>query len=88
MAFGLLHVILDRIGEILLKNYSRQIIFYLMPINEKIFNKRLINMSVGPYALYIHINMNYTDQIPWHKQKEKFIERMIHKRMVTFEKNP
>jgi len=45
-------------------------------------------MSVGPYALYIHINMNYTDQIPWHKQKEKFIERMIHKRMVTFEKNP
>ena len=67
MLFVLLHITLDRYAEIILKNYSRQIIFYLMPINEKIFNKRLITINVGPYALYIHINMNYTDKVSWHK---------------------
>ena len=85
MIFVLLHVILDRSAEIILKNYSKQIIFYLMPINEKIFNKRLINMDVGPYALYIHINMNYTDKVSWHHQKSKFIDKMIHRRKVKFE---
>ncbi len=59
-----------------------------MPLNEKIFHPRLISLNVGPYALYIHINMNYTDKVSWHHQKEKFIDKMIHKQRVTFEENP
>jgi len=40
------------------------IIFFLIPVNMKIFHKRKITINVGPYALYLHMNLNYTDDTP------------------------
>ena len=61
MVFILSHVILNRCAEIFMEGYSESVIFYLMPVNQKIFHNRHIHINVGPYALYLHINLHYTD---------------------------
>ena len=34
-------------------------------------------MNIGPYAKYVHINLNYTDKKPWHNLEPEIIEQFI-----------